>query len=1004
MSASGVHYAGKSNSEGIYAVSNLPLGPYRMQVAKIGFKSLLKPDIILNTQDALAINFTLPLGATLETVTVEGGAPLVHTESGSVSTVIDRKLVENLPLNGRSFNTLLQLTPGVVIAPSGSNNQGQFSISGQRTTSNNFLVDGVSANFGVAPTFGVGTSGTGSAQAFSALGGTSSLVSVEALEEFRVETSSFAPEFGRSPGGQVMLTTRSGNNDPHGGVYEYFRNDVFDANDWFANLAGKPRAAERHNDFGGFFGGPLHMDRTFLFLSYEGAGLRQPDTRTVEVPSAYARAVAASTIAPYLDAYPQPDDRMIVDGVYTAPFTGNFSNPSTLNAGSVRIDHVFGHGISIFGRYNEAPSATTQRSQSLNETDTSEAGTRTITLGLTLTPSDRWSDAFRANYSLQNSNFVSALDSFGGAVPLTPSALAPGLADPAQALLGFDTFDTGIYLTGPDAKNRSTQLNFANDLTATYGAHQWKFGVDYRAIYLDVRPFQSSITYEADSVASLVASGSAAYLLGSSARPSYFLSRATSLYGQDTWRVTPRLTLTYGLRWELNPAPSARAGTILAAWKNVNDPAQISLSPAGTTLWRTGYTNFAPRFGVAYSLSPRGDLVLRAGAGIFYDLSSDAVGGLAEAFPNYASSFTFNVNLPPGDVSPYLPEVTRDPPYPNLTTGFAPDLKLPRSYQWNIAVEKAWRGQQALSVTYVGQAGRDLLRQEGLSQPTPDFSGAFLLTQNNARSNYHALELQYRRPVASHLQALLNYTWAHSLDNASSDVVEAVASTVLSAAHDHASSDVDVRQSFSGALSYEIPSWNRSEILQHLTRDWSAEALVVARSGFPYNAIVETATIGSAYPRPDRIPGQPVYLYGALCRDFYQSPCAGGQALNPSAFATPPAGQQGTEGRNDIPGFGLTQLDVSLARRMRISHRLDLQFRTDAFNLLNHPNFTNPLAYYLGPSVTIYLQSTQMLNHGLGGLNSVFQEGGPRSLQLCRRLRMARWPFSRLTARSLSSS
>src|ERR1700723_1006669 len=211
--ATGVQYTGKTNGEGIYIVTNLPPGPYRLQVSKIGFKTLIKPDIILNVQDSLAINFTLLIGAASEIVTVNGGAPLLNTESGSVSTVIDHRFVENLPLNGRSFNALLQLTPGVVIAATSTYNQGQFSIAGQRTSANNFLVDGVSANFGVSQFFGLGTSGTGSAQAFSALGGTSSLVSVEALQEFRVETSSFAPEFGRTPGGQVLLTTRAGSND-----------------------------------------------------------------------------------------------------------------------------------------------------------------------------------------------------------------------------------------------------------------------------------------------------------------------------------------------------------------------------------------------------------------------------------------------------------------------------------------------------------------------------------------------------------------------------------------------------------------------------------------------------------------------------------------------------------------------------------------------------------------------------------------------------------------------
>src|SRR5271155_2418006 len=182
--ATAVQYPGKTNSEGYYVLPNIPPGTYRIQVANSGFKTIIKPDIVIHVEDALAINFTLPIGAASEIVTVAGGAPIVNTENASVSTVIDRNFVESLPLNGRSFNTLLQLTPGVVLAPSNSSNQGQFSIAGQRTSSNNFLIDGVSANFGVSPLVGLGTSGTGGAQAFSALGGTSSLVSVDALQEF----------------------------------------------------------------------------------------------------------------------------------------------------------------------------------------------------------------------------------------------------------------------------------------------------------------------------------------------------------------------------------------------------------------------------------------------------------------------------------------------------------------------------------------------------------------------------------------------------------------------------------------------------------------------------------------------------------------------------------------------------------------------------------------------------------------------------------------------------
>lgn len=976
----------KTNNDGVYVVPNLPPGSYRLQVAKFGFKTLIKPDIILNVQDALAINFTLPVGAVSETVTVQGGAPLINTESGSVSTVIDRNFVESLPLNGRSFNTLLQLTPGVVVAPSNSSSQGQFSVAGQRTSSNNFLIDGVSANFGVSPLIGLGTSGTGGAQAFSALGGTSSLVSVEALQEFRIETSSFAPEFGRSPGGQVILTTRSGTNDFHGGLYEYFRNNVLDANDWFANQAGEPRAPERHNDFGGFLGGPIQSDKTFFFISYEGARLRQPNTEVVEVPSEYARTTASGQVAPFLNAYPQPNDQSIVPGVYTAAFTGNFTNPATLDAGSIRIDHTFNSKVSIFGRYNEAPSSTIQRTQSLNELDTTDVRTRTLTLGATFVLSSLISDNLRGNYSSQGSSFTSNLDSFGGAIPPSASILAPGLENPGNALLAFQTFDTGYYETGRVANNQSTQLNFADDLTIVRGAHQFMFGADYRAIFLDLRPYQSVLQYDASSVSSLLSTGQAVAVIGDSAKPSSFLSQSTALYGQDTWKATSRLTLIYGLRWELSPAPSARGNTTLASWTNVGNPAELALAPFGTPLWKTRYSGFAPRIGVAYRLTEKGDLVLRAGSGVFYDLGSDAVGYLGLFFPNFATMSTANVPLPLSSPTAYLPSLSFEPPFPDGTYGFAPDLKMPRSYQWNVALEKSLGGQQALSVTYLGQAGRDLLRQEGISSPNANFLGSFVLTQNDARSNYNALQVQYRRLVAGRLQGLLNYTWSHSLDNASNDVVEAVSSTVLSAAKDYASSDFDVRNSFSGALTYAIPSAAKKGPLEYLTEDWSLEGLVVARNGFPFNAFALTATIAGANPRPDLVAGQPLYLRGPQCASFFGSACPGGMGLNPAAFTAPPAGQQGSEGRNDLRGFGLTQADLSLARKFALTDRVNLQFRTDAFNLFNHPNFANPFGYYLGPGIANYFVSTQMLNKGLGGLNPLFQEGGPRSLQLSLKL------------------
>jgi hypothetical protein len=374
-------------------------------------------------------------------------------------------------------------------------------------------------------------------------------------------------------------------------------------------------------------------------------------------------------------------------------------------------------------------------------------------------------------------------------------------------------------------------------------------------------------------------------------------------------------------------------------------------------------------------LDDKHDFVLRANWGIFYDLGLGQVATLATGFPNGATLTTAIATVPVGDLTPFLPTISPQPPFPGAY-GFSPDMKLPRSYQWNVALEKSLGGSQALTVTYVGQAGRDLLRNTGYFLPNPNFSSFFYLTTNGAFSNYEALQVQYRKALKSGLQVLANYSFSHSLDNSSNDVVSGA--NAISAARDYASSDFDVRHSFSAALHYDMPPLAKSRTASALVNDWSVDIIGVARSGFPFNALIFTVSpvLGFTYIRPDLVPGQAKWI---------SNPTAGGgQSLNPAAFLRPPAGQQGTEGRNDIPGFGLTQFDSSLAKKFSLSERLRLQFRADAFNILNHPNFTSPQGLvFRGPSQQ---KSTKMLNQGLGGLNPLFQEGGPRSLQLSLRL------------------
>src|SRR6266852_4840400 len=331
-----------TNNAGIYIFPSVHPGQYQISVQKQGFKQIDLLGLIVNIQDHIEQNFRLQLGSVAESVTVNANDIHLNTTDATVSTVVYRQFAENLLMNGRSFQTLIQLTPGVVVTTNSQFDNGQFSVNGQRAASNYWMVDGVSANVGVSSTNQTGNGLSGSMPSFSVLGGTNSLVSVDALQEFRIQTSTYAPEFGRLPGAQISILTRSGTNQFHGTAFDYVRNDIFDANNWFNGFCTPgpncplPKAKERQNDFGGTIGGPILRNRTFFFFSYEGLRLRLPVTTLSHVPDLPARQNAVPAMQPYLNAFPLPNGADNV-GTGIAEFNASFSNPAALDAYSLRI-------------------------------------------------------------------------------------------------------------------------------------------------------------------------------------------------------------------------------------------------------------------------------------------------------------------------------------------------------------------------------------------------------------------------------------------------------------------------------------------------------------------------------------------------------------------------------------------------------------------------------------------------------------------------------------------
>ncbi len=1008
-----------TNGEGYFSFSQLAPSNYRLTVEQSGFAAV-QSDVVLNINDQSNLRIPLKVASATATVEVTDTATLID-ESPAVKTVVDRQFIANQPLNGRSFQTLVELSPGVVLTQSSLPTQGQFSVNGQRASSNYFTVDGVSANFGSTASTTLYETAGGAIPSYSALGTTSSLASVDAVQEFSIQTSTYAPEFGRQPGAQVSLITRSGTNQYRGSVFNYLRNDIFDANNFFNNANNLPRQPLRQNDFGGTFSGPLPFlnfgeggpvfssgkDLTFFFFSYEGLRLRQPfTTDPLEVPSVAARNRATGVLRDLLLAFPLPNQPVPAGNPDVVPYITNFTNPSSLDATSLRIDHTVSDKVSIFGRYNYAPSQDLQRARFCAASCFADLTfkTETLTISSTQIFSPALTNDLRVNFSKSKANQTYFLDTYGGAIVPPQSSLYPSFTTGANGYFyvevnpaGSNTLSDGLF-----SDNIQRQFNIVNSTSYTFSGHTVKFGVDYRRL----TPVSFSGTYKRaflpDSIQALIATpanptGEPAFaqLIAPqiTLRPIY---HNFSLFGQDTWRVNPRLTLTYGLRYEIVPAPDEENGNLPLSVTGIvegsNDLRNVAVSPTRQKFYDTTYNNFAPRVGAAYQLfnTPRRETVVRGGFGVFYDLGYGFTGS---AFST--GLFPFANTLTLSNVTYTSPAFQQQVPPPNLNPtsftrlfSYQPDFKLPYTLQYNASVEQAFGANNTVSISYIGARGERLGRVESLRNSTTLVRRLDLVT-NGGFSNYNALQAQYQRHLTQGFQAILSYTFAKSLDNVSDESQNnlQLPNTSFDPRLDYAPSVFDVRHAFNGAVSYEIPSPFENGLARKIFGGLGIDAIFRARTATPINLASganNSFSVGVAtILRPDLVPRQPLYI------DDETAP--GGRRFNPLAFdrAAPLAqGRQGTLSRNALRGFPAQQLDLSLRRQFNLTERLNLLLRVDGFNVFNTPNFANPSGviganFRTSPS---FGRATRTLSSGLGGLSSLYQIGGPRSFQLSAKL------------------
>lgn len=982
----GTRRVAAANEQGYYFMPSLQPGNYKIYVECSGFQTIVRDGLTLGVGQNGRLDFQLRIDTRQETVIVRSDAELVNTVDSSVSRLITHDEVGSMPLNGRTLQSLISLAPGVVLTTASDPSPGQFSADGQRTYSNYFIVDGVSANVGVS-FLGAASAFSGSQPALTVQGRTQGLVSVDALEEARIQTSNYLPEYGRAPGAQIEFQTRSGTKQLHGSVFEYFRNNALDANDWFANSQAQSRQELRLNDFGGTLGGPLfnsgngHSRGTYFFFSYEGSRLRQPEVVVSAVPSTSIRKVVPSSVQPLLNAFPKPTGPELIDPYTNRPngyaqFIDHHSDPSTTDGFSLRVDHHISEAFSLFARYANTPSSSTTRvlSNQLFQT----RNTQTITIAALMHISKNSINDLRGNFSRAESAGQYTLDRFGGALVPADTAVFPVgiLPKDASIFYYFPRFGSG-YALGGEVSNQQRQVNVVDSLSFLKQSHSLKFGLDYRRIFPSIgnTPVGEALSFSnlSDLISGTVSFANIAW--SSPVEEPVFIN--WSVYAQDTWHIWPRFTMSYGVRWDVNPAPHNARGPDPDVLSNLGTPESFSLAPSGTPVYPTQYRNFAPRAGIAYELLTHSgwETVMRSGAGVYYDVGS-----------SYASWAFGNPPLSTGiDVAqvPFPLRFSSSPPASALAPPYGyfaayRDFHAPYLAQWDLALEQSIGRQQIITASYVGSVGRHHLGFSSFANPNPQFLRVDIFSTDKT-SDYHALQLQFRRRMSHSFQLSAIYDWAHAIDEISD-----ASGAVIMIAPGRSNSDFDVRHQFSSSLSYQLPAFLQSHVVHTLFSGWTVDAITRAQTALPVDLIAGFGVFGhhQVLTRPDLIPGQPLYLH--------DSQVAGRRRFNSAAFSAPPldpttflSSRPGTLGRNVLRGLPWYQIDFALRRHFTAGEHLMAEISGEAFNVLNHPNFGNIDNSVGDPNLGV---PQSMLNQSLGGLSPIFQQGGPRSVQIALRL------------------
>lgn len=997
-----------SDEVGEYTFPSLPTGNYSVTTELSGFRTTVLSSIHLGVDQRLRIDVKLELGEMTESITIEAITPLVQTSSSELGTTVVEEEIQNLPLNGRNFVSLTRTVPGVLRGNPGSNIDGagslawrasaSFSANGQRARDNNYLLDGVDNNETWLQTVVI-------------------FPSVDALDEFKLQTSTYSAEFGRSLGGVVNLQIKSGTNAYRGSAFEFHRNDALDANNFFNNRAGRPKPDFKQNQFGGTLGGPVLRDRTFFFASYQGHREEQGQTFLSTVPSMLMRQGNFSEI-----------NRVVYDPLTNQPFPGNivpierwdpaarnvleqlYPEPNTTgsrgNTGQpinnylinpikereddqldTKVDHNLTENNRFFLRYSRQKTHRIQPA-TLPYGDagaTFGAGDGDIVgQGLafndTHTFNSRWLNEFRFGWT--RIEFLMTSIAYGQNLAAAMGIPGINLNETTSAMTQI-TFQNirnlGANGNQPLITNQNDFQIFDN-VTWIKGRHTLKAGGSATFRSREILnadqivggfPFNNNQTSNCAGVAGACTLDSstgfdvASFLLGYASAKNRRLFDADpylekrpeySVYVQDDWRVSHKLTLNLGLRWDVYPPwieeDDLQSNFDVSTGRYVvaSSDAVINGVQVGRYLQTYSKRDFGPRFGFAYDLAGDGRTVVRGGWGVFWNFTPGGTSSSKAQNPPFLKAQALTptpsntgINLRLSDGLP--PPTGGDPSQPAegaTRSIFDPDFRDGYAHNFNLNVQRQLGTNYVVEVAYAGSRGRQLMakvnpnqappvvgiRDSNVNRPFAQIAPA-LRDIGQAASigyvDYNGLLVKFQRRFANNFSFLNSYTWGKAIDiNSDNDGNVSFTNVYDIEGYHRGPADYDVTHTLSSSWIYELP-WARDRWYG----GWQGNGILYLRTGLPFTVTQTQGVLSTGTGnRPNRI-----------CDGRLSNPTID-RWFDASCFVPPSdtTGTYGDSGRNILRGPGQFNIDASLIKNTRIG-RFATEIRIEAFNVLNHPQF-----------------------------------------------------------------